>query len=151
MKWKNTNQDTFYFNNQYINKFNKTVSKIDLKFLYKEVLKSKNNKSRLCLHKSPNSVLQQMIIFHKKNHKVKIHKHLLTEESYFLIKGRMSVNFYNSKGVIIKNINLSANSNTLPFFISVPKNTFHNQIFYQDTIFLELKNGPFKKKNDIFL
>ena len=150
MKWKKTNQDTFYLSKK-ISKFNMFLNEDDIKFLRKQAFNSKENKARLCLHKSPKENLHFMIIFHKKNHLVNIHKHLKTDESYFLLDGKMRVNFFDLKGNIINNVLLSSSRDTLPFFINVPKNTYHNQIFYKDTVFFEIKNGPFIKKNDLFL
>ena len=150
MKWKKTNTDTFYFNEK-VNLFGNHIGKQDMSFLIKKSFESTDNKSRLCLHKNTRSSLHQMIIFHKKNYKVKIHKHLATEESYLLLKGKMKVKFYDKHGLSKQTVTLSANSEKLPFFINIPKNTFHNQEFIEDTIFFEIKNGPFRKKNDRFL
>ena len=150
MKWKKKNTDTFYLSKG-VDKFTKIISKKDISFLIQQAVKSKENKSRLCLHSNIKSKLHQMIIFHRKNHNVKIHKHLNTDEHYFIIKGKMKVNFYDISGKLIKSLILASNHSNYPFYINVPKNTFHNQEFMYDTIFFEIKNGPFLKKNDIYL
>tara|TARA_Y200000002_G_C22584823_1_gene622526 strand:+ start:216 stop:674 length:459 start_codon:yes stop_codon:yes gene_type:complete len=149
MKWIKKNIDTFYFDKK-LNIYDKKLDKSDINFLLEKVKKSKDNKSRLCLHRNIDASIHQMLIFHKKNHKVRIHKHLNTEETYLLIKGKMKVNFFNKNGLIKNSTILSSVGTNYPFLIEVPKNTFHNQEFLKDTIFLEIKSGPFRKKNDIF-
>ena len=150
MKWVKTNRDTFYINKK-INRFSRYIILSDINYLINKSNQSKENKSRLCLHKNLDSKIHQMMIFHKKNHLVRPHKHLSTDESYLIIKGKMKVVFFNNNGKVEKTVLLSSDLKSNPFYIQIPKNTFHNQIFLKDTIFLEIKNGPFRKKNDVYL
>ena len=51
-------------------------------------------------------------------------------------------------GKIIKFIKL--NSKKGNFYYKIAKNTFHSQIFHTNSVFFEITQGPFNKKNNVF-
>lgn len=116
-------------------------------FLKKKILKNKI--ARVCLHKSKNEKLQQMIILQKKNYAHPPKKHIKKIKYYMLISGTQIIKIFNSKKKIIKSIELNANN----FICRIPKNTWHsNMTISKDSFHIEVTEGPFdRKKDNIYL
>ena len=149
-----TNKEKFKFTKTNVLFFKKNNSKIlnnkDFLFLRKISKNRKNfGKSRICMHNDEKSLLNEMLIFHKKNSLVKPHKHTNKTESFFVIKGKLDIIFFDNKGNITKFLTLTDFNSKGNFYYQIPKNLYHTQIFHEDTFFLEFSKGPFQKKGTI--
>ena len=124
------------------------LTKKSLEFLKKNK-NQKNNKSRVCLHKNDRENIHEMIVFHKKDSYVRPHKHLNKLESFFIIRGEVTLVIFNEKGRPIKKIEMGDYFSGKIFFYKMKKNYFHTQIIKKDTMFKEVTNGPFKKNKTL--
>lgn len=128
--------------------FKKRFFKIDNKLVNRllEYSKIETNNFRLCLHKKKTDKIHNMIIFlHKKNNVTKPHKHLEREEIYQIVKGKIKITFF-----LKKKIYFILNKKTP--IIRVPKNVFHLvESISNISIFHEIRSGPFKKNDSLFL
>ena len=146
MSFIKKNKDTYY---KLINKDKLSIiSKEDLEYIVKKSKTSKRKRSRICIHKEIKSKIHEMFIHHPKGTYVRPHKNTLYDESFLLIKGRADLILFNNIGKVTNIIELD--SKKKKFYYKLLKNNFHSQIFYQDSIFYEVTQGPFKKNNNIF-
>ena len=108
---------------------------LDRSYLKKFKIKSRIKKSgyRVLCHYDPKKKLHQMLINHKKNEKIKIHKNTKSPKSYFLINGIMDL-FYFKKKLKKKKIRISPNMR----FVRLEKNWFHYlEIISKNVVFVE--------------
>ncbi len=83
---------------------NKTL----LKRLKVKAINSNNKRSRVCIHLSRSSQVQEMIIYALKNSYMPPHKHPAgNSETYHVITGKLDLYLFNTKGKIIKKISLN--------------------------------------------
>ena len=83
-----------------------------------------------------------MLINHKKNEKIKIHKNTKSPKSYFLINGIMDLFYFKKKIKEKKKIRISPNMR----FVRLEKNWFHYlEIISKNVVFVETVLGPHKK------
>lgn len=138
------NTDEVIFNDKGIIKIdNNTISELKIK------ANSNNSKKfRLCLHKSPQDELHEMIIVHSKDQYIRPHKHMNNTESNYIIEGEMFVIVFDDYGNIKDTFKLSKEEN-IAFRIS--KNYWHSIIpLSENVIFIEVKLGPFDKEDNIY-
>tara|TARA_A100001011_G_C14154001_1_gene775254 strand:+ start:414 stop:872 length:459 start_codon:yes stop_codon:yes gene_type:complete len=104
--------------------------------------------ARICFHQNINSPIHQMLICHHKSFFVRPHKHISKDETCIILKGKMKLSFYDTKGNTTKSILLEANKKS---FIKIEKKLIHSMIMQSNyVIFLEITKGPFKKLETIF-
>ena len=91
-----------------------------------------------------------MIIFHKKDHYVRPHKHINKSESYHLIEGRFDLVFFTENGDINKIVEMGNYKSNKNFYFRINKPIYHTLIIKSKIcIFHETTNGPFKKNETI--
>ena len=133
-------------------RLNNEVSPDDLDKKLKQIaLKSKRKQSRICLHKSDDSTIQIMYICHLKDCHVKIHKHLEFPEWIIFLKGKVNVIYFNNDGEKYKNLKIDTKLSNGPVTLFIPKDIFHTLEFDENSFFLEVKQGPFKKNSTKYL
>ena len=82
-----------------------------------------------------------MLILFRKGDIAKPHYHTI-EEYNLIIKGKLKIYYFNSKGKIYKSHIASKND-----LVIYDKNKIHNAIAYSDKVFfLEIRKGPFSRK-----
>ena len=122
----------------------------DITFLKKKSRSNPLKKGRLCIHSNIKDDIHQMIIYHSKGTYIRPHKHLNKEESYLLLQGEMDVVLFDNKGNVTKVIKMGNLRSKKIFFFRMKKSIFRTLIMKKDSIFLEIKQGPFTKKNVIW-
>ena len=154
-QYKKTNKKKFKYRKKNILYFKKNSSKVldnyDLTFLKKLTENNKNKSARICLHPDESANIHEMLIYQSKCDPAIPHKHIDKDESFYLIKGKLDVIFFNKDLEIINIIKLNGFGTKGMFFCKIPKNSYHTSIYYQDCVFLEISKGPFIKKNNIIL
>ncbi len=146
-KWIKVSKKEYYPKNQNITQLNS----LDLNLLKKNILKNNSMGSRICLHTSIKDKIQQMILFHPKGSYIRPHKSISNEESYMILNGEMDVILFDNVGKIKKKIELGDLKSKKFFFFRMKKSLFRTMIIKKDTIFLEVKKGPFvKNKSTIY-
>ena len=126
------------------------VSSVLINHLIKFSKTNDNCNVRICLHKDKRDRIQNMIVLLNKKNKTKflVHKHFLKDEIYQIIHGILKIDIYKNNGVF-KKIVLKKGKD---FIIRLKKNEFHKVYPKQQiAIFHEIRLGPFKKNDSIFL
>lgn len=132
------NERVYYLDNAYF--------KFSLKNIYnlKKITPKNVKLIRVCLHKKDNENIQEMIIMHKIPQIIGPLKQKKDSISYHVLNGELDIYLY-SKNKKIK-FNLKKNDS-----VRIPCNIFRKIISKkQNTIFLEVANGPFKDNHTIW-
>ncbi len=139
-------KDVIYFKNSLIK-----IKKKDIDLLKEYSNNNIDKKSRYCNHKSKNSKLHEMIIFHKKGYYVRPHSHPSTTESVHLIKGKVDIVIFDKKGNISDIIKMGNYQSGDVFYYRMNSELTHTLIIKSSyIIFHETSLGPFKKKKTKF-
>lgn len=94
------------------------------------------------LHEAMNSKAQRLFNALEPGTQIPIHRHLNTAETYILIRGRISVMFYNDKGVEINRFDLNPNEGN--YGVHIPKGQWHTMdVWENNTVIFEVKDGPY--------
>tara|TARA_B100000989_G_C19530396_1_gene469365 strand:- start:1226 stop:1759 length:534 start_codon:yes stop_codon:yes gene_type:complete len=146
-KWIKVSKREYYPKNHNITQLNNK----DLNLLKKNISKNNATGSRICIHTSIKDKIQQMILFHPKGSYIRPHKSASNEESYMILNGEMDVILFDNIGKIKRKIELGDLKSKKIFFFRMKKSLFRTMIIKKDTIFLEVKKGPFvKNKSTIY-
>ena len=125
---------------------NKSINQIKRK-----ALSNNRKRARICLHKSLNDKTSEMIIALNKKSFISPHIHPDNKsESYHIIKGEMDVYIFNSKGKLLKKIQMGEFNSKKNFFYRMCKGFYHMPFPRSKwCIYHETYSGPFKKKIDV--
>ena len=140
MNWKKVSDEVFYPNNL---KQPIQISRNDIKSLKDIAQKNVRQRARLCAHFSIDDAVHEMVIYHKKDTYIQPHKHLKKTESYMIIEGEIDVILFDDYGAILDVIEMGNLNSDKTFFFRMPRPMFRTLIIKQDSIFLEVKKGPF--------
>jgi cupin fold WbuC family metalloprotein len=104
--------------------------------------------SRICFHSDVQSNIHLMLVYHSRTHKVNKHSHTDKDEYLQIIKGSVSVCFFDDINNHVSQVNLSAplrseNDCTLCF---IPKNSIHDIVMNEESWFLEITSGPYYRE-----
>ncbi len=119
--------------------------------LLKARLPEQGGTVRICLHHDRESILQEMIVVHRKGGSFEPHKHPEKDESYHLIDGRMRVDLYDPNGRVQQSLIIGGPGSGLPFLVRVARDTWHATV--PDTefvVFHESRPGPFTRGDSVF-
>ena len=112
-------------------------------------LKHPLKRARICLHKSEESLVHEMIIVANRESIVKPHKHPKGKpESYHVLAGNLIVRIFNKQGDLEKEINLSCT--THPRMYRIKGDIWHQPVPDSEwVVYHEVATGPFKKDRDV--
>lgn len=102
------------------------------------------------LHNSLDDKVQKLLNALEPGTILPIHRHINTDEVYFMVRGSLIVKFYNEQKKLIKTQEL--NSKKGKFGISIPAGQWHTiEVLEKGTIIFEVKEGPYLplKEDDI--
>lgn len=123
----------------------KIYSKVDPALLLHVILR----KGEITLGKielsDPKEFIQVMALRENKDRVYKAHKHAwkeggktLTQESWIVVQGKLKGIYYDTDGTLIEEVVLESGDSSVTFYGG------HNvQILEEDTIFYEIKTGPY--------
>ena len=115
----------------------------DIKQLKKRALESGLNRSRICCHKSDQSIVHEMIIALTQVVTFSPHKHTVSEESIHVIEGEINILIFNDSGDVLETIELGENKTGKACFYRLPRNTWHTVIVKSDiAVVHEVTSGP---------
>ena len=126
-------------------------NKLNLKKISVKNLNSIFNKNynRVCFHRDLNDKHQEMIIYQKKFAFYPPKKNLMTDQSFFIIKGKLMILIFDSKGKILNKVILHKKNN---FICRVKKGIYHCDLpLTKNTIHFETNNHAFNKRKIKFL
>ena len=73
---------------------------------------------------------------------IPVHHHVMKDETFILLRGKIRVNIYNDAGEVTESIVLSHSDGT--FGVDIPKDTWHNvECLEAGSVIFEVKEGPF--------
>jgi cupin fold WbuC family metalloprotein len=137
----NSGESSAYFSK----KSHIVINKKNIKKLIRLSLTKKAD-LRICMHRNINANLQTMINILLKKNEYFYSAHVNTDEVYHIIEGKLLIIFFHNK--IKKKILLNSNNK---LFI-MQKKTVHVTIpISKYCVIHETRNGPFDKKDNIFL
>ena len=123
-----------------------TLQTEEIDLLIKSCAKSPKGRSRICVHKNDDELIQQMLIAMPRGHYVQPHKHLDKTESYQVVYGEALFIHYHDNGEIESIQKL--NNNT--YFLKPKDSVYHAIYILSDHfVFMETTNGPFSSNSSI--
>lgn len=140
MNWKKITDEVLYPINS-----NKpvTISRGDIENLKDIAQSNRRHRARFCAHFSVEDDVQEMVIYHEKDTYIRPHKHLMKTESYLLLEGKIDVVLFNDNGKPLDVIEMGDSNTDKTFFFRMPQPMYRTLILKQDSVFLEVKQGPF--------
>ncbi len=119
-----------------------------------KAINSNNKRSRVCIHLSRSSQVQEMIIHALKDSYMPPHKHPSgNSETYHVISGKLDLYLFNTKGKILKKISLeeyNKKKNSKFYYRTHSGNFWHMPVVKsKECIFHEIYSGPWKKEYDV--
>lgn len=100
------------------------------------------------LHNSLDDKVQKLLNALEPGTVLPIHRHINTDEVYFMVRGSLIVKFYNEKKDLTKTQVL--NPQTGQFGISIPAGQWHTiEVLEKGTIIFEVKEGPYLPLKDV--
>lgn len=124
--------------------------KIIDKALLDEVSAKAMNSERLRmnynLHESLDADVQKLLNAMEPGTIVPVHRHRDTAETYFLLRGRMVVRFYNDNGEVVSKEELSPVDGK--YGVDIPVGQWHGiEVLETGTVIFEVKQGPYTPIN----
>lgn len=99
-------------------------------------------RANLCLHKSPEDKVQKMINVLLPGTEMPIHRHLNSDETLALLRGKLFIIYFDEEGLITERIEMSQASGVS--VIDIPKGQWHNVEVKEPVALLETKEGPYR-------
>lgn len=114
--------------------------------LFNKIIEQAENSPRLRMnfnvHKSLDEKVQKLFNVLLPGTDVPIHRHLHTEETYIILKGKLFVVFYDDLGGQTERILLDPSIGN--FGINIPKGQWHSIEVLLPSVIFEVKEGPYK-------
>ncbi len=130
----------------------KDIAKVDDAFVERLIAQAKANprkRMRLCLHKSSDDAVHEMIIAIAKDCYIRPHKHPQKTESFHIVKGSLWLFVFDHNGNVIEKFKMSERGNSDCFLYRLQKDYWHGMIPISDfVVFHETTKGPFTGQND---
>lgn len=127
-------------------------SALDVFELETKALASPTGKLRICLHRSPEDEVHEMLIAMRKDVKYPAHSHPSKEESYFIVKGKVRFFLFDSNGKMTQEIPMGDCTSGLASYLRLPAGIIHRFDIETDIcVFLETKLGPFNAADNEYL
>lgn len=126
----------------------KLISKKLLDNLTSFSYKKNDRACRICMHNDNNDEHQEMVILQKKYKYFPPKKNLVSDQTFFIISGKLLIVTFDAKGKVKSKIVLSRKENLVA---RIKKNTYHADIpISSRTIHFETKKSKFDPKNNKF-
>ena len=101
-------------------------------------------RARICLHRSEEESVQEMILCVYRGSYVRPHRHNGKSESFHLIEGDLSVLLFDDEGEIFRRVELGASGGNKNLLYRLSVNAWHTILPRTEfVIFHEVTNGPF--------
>jgi len=108
-------------------------------------------KARICIHRSDEELVQEMIIVHTRNTYVRPHKHANKQESICILEGKADLLFFNDKGSVVNVIKMGSYASGGIFFYKIENLQYHMLVVKSKfVVFHEVTRGPFDRTDRVF-
>lgn len=119
--------------------------------LKKKALQTPRKRIRLCMHKTTDDLLHEMMIVHTKETYVRPHKHMKRVESIFIVEGRADIVIFDNSGRIDQVIRMGTYESGRTFYYRIDDPVYHSMIITSENlVFHEVTNGPFDPRETVF-
>jgi len=126
------------------------VSSGDIELFLTECGKDSDHKFRYCAHPGINDPIHEMIITHRIDTIVPIHRHLGKSESFHWIEGLADVMLYADGGKLIETIPMGPVDSGRVFYYRLNAEIYHTlKILSPVVVFHEVTNGPWHREDMI--
>ncbi len=137
------NTSSFYCKNDF-----GFIDKSDIEKI-KQIAKQDQDTARLSLHNSAEDSLQLMLIYHPYKKDIGIKKYTEQSSIYILVEGEFIIEFYNDTKELVGKTYCAKDKVNI---CKIPSSQYYKMNILSDTLlFMEVRNGPFKRENQIYL
>lgn len=109
--------------------------------LERKAKESPRLRTNLCLHQSQLDNIQKMINVLLPGTEMHIHRHLKSDETLILLRGKIVIIYFDENGEESKRIHLKRQDN---YAIDIPRGQWHNIIVSEPVALFEIKEGPYR-------
>jgi cupin fold WbuC family metalloprotein len=107
--------------------------------------RSPTRRFRLCLHRSSEELVQEMIVVHCRENYSRPHKHSVPL-TYIVLEGALRVFLFDDAGVVTQRIDLVAFGKGRAFTLHIDAGTWYMPVCgTPQVVFYEAKRGPFRR------
>lgn len=139
MKYKTINEAVLYNEDAIC-----TLTKGDLAELSDLGLATKEQRTRLCVHESAESLVHEMFIIHTSDTYVRPHRHRTKSESFQVLEGSASLVLFDDEGAIQRVVTLGDLASGDTFYFKMPARVWHMLVIHSKVlVFKEVTQGPF--------
>jgi cupin fold WbuC family metalloprotein len=101
-------------------------------------------RARLCLHRTSDDPIQEMVIAFARDSFVRVHRHHGKSESFHLLEGVLQVILFDDEGRETRRIRLGAPGTGFPSLYRLSCDAWHTVLIDSDSVIMhETTNGPF--------
>lgn len=118
-----------------------------VELLKQRARQSPTRRFRLCLHQSPDEVVQEMFIVHCRDNYSRPHRHE-TPSSCTVFEGELAVFVFDDDGNVVRRLELGARDSGKPFSLRLEAGVWHMPVCRSEQlVFYETMTGPFRRES----
>jgi cupin fold WbuC family metalloprotein len=122
-----------------------TIFKEDIEHIKRLADQDPKKRARFCLHRTTDDSPQEMILALCREVYIPPHRQQNQRKSYTLQEGKIRVAFFTETGSIDKTIDLSAEDDSLPFYIRFDSGQWHTVLALSEVVvYSEVMSGEFQ-------
>lgn len=121
--------------------------------LKQQALQSPRGRFRLCLHRSHDDPIQEMVIACVRGTYFRPHRGRSAHtKSYHVITGELSVFLFDDRGTILRRVEMASAGSDKPFLFRLVEREWHMPVPQSEiVVYHEVCRGPFRKDTDVQL
>jgi len=126
------------------------IGKEEVNFVKRCALTNDRKRARICIHKTSEALLHEMIIAVLPDSYIHPHKHIGKTESFHIIYGEVDVVILDDYGDIVEVIEAGSQLKNKTIFFKIQEGVFHTLLIKSDFLVMhEVTKGPFSRKDTI--
>ena len=147
MRYREHNAEVLYAEDPIVQ-----VDRRDIEYLVQRAAANPRKRIRLCAHRDTNDRLHEMLIVHGRDCYVRPHRHLSKSEAFHVIQGLVDIVLLDEAGKVNAVVKMGDYSTGRKFYYRLADSLYHTLLIRSEwVIFHEITNGPFERKDTIFL
>jgi len=114
--------------------------------LKRRALSAPSRRYRLCLHQSPDELVQEMIVVHCRDNYSRPHHHPTTASSMMILEGELAVFLFDDAGRVTERVDMGPRESGKPFTLRLAPQVWHMPVCRSSQlVFYETMTGPFRR------
>lgn len=106
-------------------------------------------RARICLHKTPDAPIHEMVIAMLSDSYSRPHRNVRNSKSYCIIEGDMYIVIFDNSGLVLQKISIGSGMDYKTFICRLNSNVWHTVVPISEVVvFLETNGGPFIKEKE---